>query len=147
MMSQGHNKKEGSLKDLFNKIPAKKAQPFEPPLTEHTLEQARDAREEELDCYKREPLTLQDKNQELQYQIEDLENRSRRSNILIKDVPSQAVTGVQEDFVVRLFQHMAPALKNQTVMLDRTHRVGRPVRSQGQVQDTLTCLHHYKGRP
>ncbi|KAJ1217077.1 hypothetical protein NDU88_004672 [Pleurodeles waltl] len=43
-----------------------------------TLEQARDAREEELDCHRKELLTLQDKNQELQYQIEDLENRARR---------------------------------------------------------------------
>ncbi|KAJ1174247.1 hypothetical protein NDU88_006069 [Pleurodeles waltl] len=40
-----------------------------------TLEQAQDAREEELDCHKRDLLTLQDKNQELQYRIEDLENR------------------------------------------------------------------------
>ncbi|KAJ1215326.1 hypothetical protein NDU88_002935 [Pleurodeles waltl] len=55
-----------------------------------TLEQAQDAREEELDCHKRELLTLQDKNQELKYQIKDLENRLRRSNIRIKGVPSQA---------------------------------------------------------
>ncbi|KAJ1199385.1 hypothetical protein NDU88_003221 [Pleurodeles waltl] len=37
--------------------------------------QAQGALEEELDCHRRELLTLQDKNQELQYQIEDLENR------------------------------------------------------------------------
>ncbi|KAJ1172134.1 hypothetical protein NDU88_003984 [Pleurodeles waltl] len=139
MASQRHTKKEGSLRDLFAKTPAKKAKPDEPlviegdaaksqevqgdgdaPLTrsfmEHlfgtlrgdfatlkqeiaaevkemkredvelglrsnTLEQVRDPGEEELDCHRRELLTLQDKNQELQYQIEDLENRSRRSNI------------------------------------------------------------------
>ncbi|KAJ1129299.1 hypothetical protein NDU88_007670 [Pleurodeles waltl] len=46
-----------------------------------TVEQAQDTRDEELDCPRRELLTLQDKNQELQYQIEDLENRSRHSNI------------------------------------------------------------------
>ncbi|KAJ1098223.1 hypothetical protein NDU88_003339 [Pleurodeles waltl] len=39
-----------------------------------TVEQAHDAREEELDCHRRELLTLQDKKQELHYQIEDLEN-------------------------------------------------------------------------
>ncbi|KAJ1139926.1 hypothetical protein NDU88_006288 [Pleurodeles waltl] len=38
------------------------------------VEQTQDAREEELDCHRRELLTLQDKNQDLQYQIEDLEN-------------------------------------------------------------------------
>ncbi|KAJ1117913.1 hypothetical protein NDU88_006109 [Pleurodeles waltl] len=34
MTSQRHYKKEGSLKDLFNKAPAKKGQPVEPPATE-----------------------------------------------------------------------------------------------------------------
>ncbi|KAJ1161629.1 hypothetical protein NDU88_002113 [Pleurodeles waltl] len=139
MASQRHSKKEGSLKDLFNKTPAKKvAQSGTPevagreaagpgpsewvgaPLTRafmeqlfgslcegfatlkqeivahikdlkrevvhlghhvDTIEQTHDTREEELDCHRRELLTLQDKNQELQYQIEDLENRSRHSNI------------------------------------------------------------------
>ncbi|KAJ1096442.1 hypothetical protein NDU88_001584 [Pleurodeles waltl] len=62
------------------------------------LEQAQDAREEELDCHRRELLALLDKNQELQYQIEDLENRSRSLNIRIKGVPSQAMTAKLEDF-------------------------------------------------
>ncbi|KAJ1177607.1 hypothetical protein NDU88_002860 [Pleurodeles waltl] len=63
-----------------------------------TLEQAHDAQEEELDCHRKELLTLQDKNQELQYQLEDLENRSRRSIIQIKGVPTQAVTGGVGEF-------------------------------------------------
>ncbi|KAJ1162091.1 hypothetical protein NDU88_002569 [Pleurodeles waltl] len=54
----------------------------------NTLEQTHDAQEEELDCHRRELFTLQDKNQELQYQLNDLENRSRRSNIRIKGVPA-----------------------------------------------------------
>ncbi|KAJ1128273.1 hypothetical protein NDU88_006652 [Pleurodeles waltl] len=57
------------------------------------VEQAQDAIEEELDCHRRELLAFPDKNQELQYQIEDLENRSRRSNIRIKGVPTQAIVG------------------------------------------------------
>ncbi|KAJ1157506.1 hypothetical protein NDU88_010217 [Pleurodeles waltl] len=44
------------------------------------------------------------------------------------------------------FQHVAPALKDQTVVLDRTQRVGHSARSPGQAQDILTCLHHYKQR-
>ncbi|KAJ1192202.1 hypothetical protein NDU88_001514 [Pleurodeles waltl] len=75
---------------------------------EDSVEQTQDAREEELDCHRRELLTLQDKNQGLQYQIEDLENRSRRSNIRIKGIPAQAVAGPLEDFVVRLFRHVGP---------------------------------------
>ncbi|KAJ1090849.1 hypothetical protein NDU88_003977 [Pleurodeles waltl] len=84
-----------------------------------TLEQSRDAREEEVDWRRRELLILQDTNLELQYQLEDLENRSR---------------------------YGAPYLKDQTLVLDRTHRVGRPAYSPGQAQDILTCLHHYKQR-
>ncbi|KAJ1217494.1 hypothetical protein NDU88_005088 [Pleurodeles waltl] len=103
-----------------------------------TVEQAQDARKDELDCHRRELLTLQDKNQELQYQIEDLENRSRRSNIRIKGVPTQAIAGPLEDFVVHLFLHVAPALKEQNIVLDRTHRAGRPARVAGQAKDILT---------
>ncbi|KAJ1090836.1 hypothetical protein NDU88_003964 [Pleurodeles waltl] len=147
MTSQRDTKKEGSLRDLFAKTPAKKVLPDEPPVMEDdTLEQAQDAREEELDCHRRELLALQDKNQELQYQIEDLGNRCRRSNIRIKGVSSQAVTGKLEDFIEHLFRYVAPDLKDQTVVLDRTHRDGLPAHSPGQAQDILTCLHHYKQR-
>ncbi|KAJ1117427.1 hypothetical protein NDU88_005627 [Pleurodeles waltl] len=97
-----------------------------------TIKQTHDAQEEEMDCHRRELLNLQDKNQDLQYQIEDLENKSRCSNIRIKGVPTQAVTGSLEDFVVRLFHHVAPALKEQKIVLDRTHRAGRPARAPGK---------------
>ncbi|KAJ1187662.1 hypothetical protein NDU88_004436 [Pleurodeles waltl] len=109
-----------------------------------SVEQTQDAREEGLDCHRRELLTLQDKNQDLQYQIEDLESRSRRSNIQIKGIPAQAVAGSLEDFVVRLFRHVAPSLKEQDIVLDRMNRAGRPARTPGQAQDILTCLHYYK---
>ncbi|KAJ1117508.1 hypothetical protein NDU88_005707 [Pleurodeles waltl] len=146
MASQRHGKKEGSLKDLFNKTPAKTTVPpgtpvaeggevadtsqvggEEAPLTrtfmEHlfgslretfatmkqdiaaevkdlrrevtdlgqhvdTLEQTHNAWEEEIDSHRRELLALQDKSQELQYQLEDLENRSEQSNIRIKGMPT-----------------------------------------------------------
>ncbi|KAJ1171587.1 hypothetical protein NDU88_003448 [Pleurodeles waltl] len=109
-----------------------------------TIEQMHDAREKELHCHRRELLTLQDKNQELQYQIEDLENRSRHSDIRLKGAPVQAVKGALEYFVVRLSCHVAPALKEQNIVLDRMHRAGYPARMLGQAQDILTCLHYYK---
>ncbi|KAJ1138662.1 hypothetical protein NDU88_005043 [Pleurodeles waltl] len=49
-----------------------------------TLEQKHDAQKEELDYHRRELLTLQDKNQELQYQLEDLEKRLHCSDIRTK---------------------------------------------------------------
>ncbi|KAJ1119388.1 hypothetical protein NDU88_007574 [Pleurodeles waltl] len=126
MASQRHNKKEGSLKDLFNKAPAKEANPSGVPATEggettepvrsegkkalltrmfmeqlcgslhedfatlkqevaaevkdlkrevvglgqrmDMLERTHNAHEVELEYHRRELLTLQDKNQERQYQ-------------------------------------------------------------------------------
>ncbi|KAJ1151005.1 hypothetical protein NDU88_003792 [Pleurodeles waltl] len=103
-----------------------------------TVEQAQNAREEEFDCHRRELLAVQDKNQEPQYQIEDLENRSCCSNIRIKGLTTQAIVGPLEDFVVRLFRHVAPALKEQNFVLNRTHRAGRPARAPWQAQDILT---------
>ncbi|KAJ1155429.1 hypothetical protein NDU88_008159 [Pleurodeles waltl] len=202
MASQTHRKKEGSLRDLFAKTPAKRmaqSGPQEPegddetgpapsevdgaPLTRafmeqlfgslredfamlkrdivadikdlkkevidlgqcvDLVEQTQDAREEELNCHRRELLTLQDKNQDLQYQIEDLENRSRHSNIRIKGIPAQAEAGSLEEFVVCLFRHVVPSFKEQDIVLDGTHRAGRPAHTPGQAQDMLPCLHYYK---
>ncbi|KAJ1082875.1 hypothetical protein NDU88_003038 [Pleurodeles waltl] len=101
-----------------------------------TLEQAQDALE---DCHRRELLTLQDKNQEFQYQIEDLENRTRRFNIQIKGVPSQAVNGKLEDFVERLFRYVAPDLKDQTVSW--VYVSGTPCGRVGASTDTV-AVHH-----
>ncbi|KAJ1083995.1 hypothetical protein NDU88_004150 [Pleurodeles waltl] len=40
-----------------------------------TLEQMQDARKEEVDSHRRELLALQERNLELQYELEDLENK------------------------------------------------------------------------
>ncbi|KAJ1201390.1 hypothetical protein NDU88_005201 [Pleurodeles waltl] len=87
-----------------------------------------------------------DKNQDLQYQQEDLENRSRRPNIRLNLLPAQAAAGPLEDFIVRPFRHAAPAPKEQAIVLDRTYRAGRPAQAPGQAQDILTCIHYYKQR-
>ncbi|KAJ1200796.1 hypothetical protein NDU88_004617 [Pleurodeles waltl] len=58
----------------------------------------------------------------------------------------QATLGPLEDFVTRLFLHIAPALKDQEIILDHTHRVGRPAQAPVQAQDILTSLHYYKQR-
>ncbi|KAJ1194124.1 hypothetical protein NDU88_003419 [Pleurodeles waltl] len=92
-----------------------------------TLEQMKDGREEEMDSQRR--------NLELKYRLEDLESRSRRSNIRIKGVPLQAVSGSRDDFVTRLFHHVAPTLKHQDIVLDRTHLAGRSAHSPGLAQD------------
>ncbi|KAJ1140797.1 hypothetical protein NDU88_007135 [Pleurodeles waltl] len=60
-------------------------------------------------------------------------------------MPTPAVTGSLEDFVVRLFLHVAPALKDQTIILDRTQS-WPPACSLGQAQDIMTCLHYFRQR-
>ncbi|KAJ1179782.1 hypothetical protein NDU88_005016 [Pleurodeles waltl] len=98
--------------------------------------------QEELDHHRQEIIALQDRNRVLQHRLEDLENRSRRSNIGIRGVPAQTIVGPLENFVIRLFRYVAPALDNQDIILDCTHRTGCPSQSPGQPQDILTYLHY-----
>ncbi|KAJ1157041.1 hypothetical protein NDU88_009756 [Pleurodeles waltl] len=72
---------------------------------------------------------------EQRYRLEDLENRSCCSNIRIKGVTAQAVTLTLENFVVRLFRPVAPALKDQSIVLDQKHKAGCPAHSPGQAQN------------
>ncbi|KAJ1157417.1 hypothetical protein NDU88_010130 [Pleurodeles waltl] len=201
MGSQHHNKKEGTIKDLFSKTPAKKLDPLQGRLLDsngvdcrgcpaedttpktkasveqlfsvlrqdfatlkqkiaadgkdlirevtelgqqiNTVECTHDAQKEEIDQNRREILALQDSNHDLQYSLEDLENRSQCSNICIREVPLQVTIGKLEDFVIRLFHQVAPDLKDQDILLDCTYRAGRPAQSSGQTQDILMCLHYY----
>ncbi|KAJ1152491.1 hypothetical protein NDU88_005266 [Pleurodeles waltl] len=104
-----------------------------------TMERTCNRPEKDLDLYLQEIVALQDSNGDLQYRLEDLENRSRRSNIRIQGVPAQAIVGPLEGFVIRLFKH-----DDQDIILDRTHWTGCPSQNPGQPQDILTCLHYYK---
>ncbi|KAJ1214429.1 hypothetical protein NDU88_002048 [Pleurodeles waltl] len=70
------------------------------------MERTHDAQEKELDHYRQEILTFQDSNCELQYRLEDLEKRSCCYNIHIRGVPTQAMPGSLEDFVIHLFRHV-----------------------------------------
>ncbi|KAJ1190555.1 hypothetical protein NDU88_007293 [Pleurodeles waltl] len=107
-----------------------------------TVECTHDAQAEVLDHHRQEILTLQDTNREPQYRLEDLENRSRHSNIRIRGLPSQATPGSLEDFVICLFCQVAPALKDQEIILDGTHKTDRPSQTPDEEQDILMCLHY-----
>ncbi|KAJ1090474.1 hypothetical protein NDU88_003606 [Pleurodeles waltl] len=91
-----------------------------------TVERSRNVQVEELNHHRQELLTLQESNCELQYRLEDLEKRSRHSNTHIRRVSMQTTPGSLEDFVIRLFRHMTPALTDQEITLDCMHRVGQP---------------------
>ncbi|KAJ1171098.1 hypothetical protein NDU88_002970 [Pleurodeles waltl] len=62
----------------------------------------------------------------------------------IKDAPLQADAGKLEDYVLRLFRQVVPDLAEESIILDRTHRAGRPSITPDMPQDTLTCFHSYR---
>ncbi|KAJ1083195.1 hypothetical protein NDU88_003355 [Pleurodeles waltl] len=190
MASQRHTKKEGSLRDLFAKTPAKKARPDEPPVIEgdaaksqevqgggdapltrsfmehlfgtlhgdfdtlkqeiaadvkeikrevvelgqriDTLEQARDTREEELDSHRRELLALQDKNQELQYQIEDLENRVATLWETVKAVIRGHFIGIAARFN-KAWRTKRQQLEDDIRLLEATHGRSGSLAMQRQI--------------
>ncbi|KAJ1207838.1 hypothetical protein NDU88_003228 [Pleurodeles waltl] len=108
-----------------------------------TLERLGD-KGEALNKHRREVMELQDRNEDLHYHLEDLEYRSPLSNICIRGVPIQADSGKLEDYVVQLFQQVTPELIDKDIILDSIQRVGRPARTPGMLQDSLTCLHSYR---
>ncbi|KAJ1110254.1 hypothetical protein NDU88_007609 [Pleurodeles waltl] len=63
----------------------------------------RDQGEEELSARSRELLELRDKNEDLLFRLEDLENHLCRSNIHIRGAPLQADAGKLVGCVIRLF--------------------------------------------
>ncbi|KAJ1097790.1 hypothetical protein NDU88_002907 [Pleurodeles waltl] len=83
-------------------------------------------------------------NQELRYQLDNLENRSRCSYICIKGVLLHEVSGNLEEFVTRLFHHVTPALADQEIICGHTHRPSCRSSTPGQGQGILTCLRYYR---
>ncbi|KAJ1179207.1 hypothetical protein NDU88_004443 [Pleurodeles waltl] len=53
-------------------------------------------------------------------------------------------SGKLEDYITRLFCHMDPDLAEQDIVLDHTHRAGRPAKPAGMPQDIRNCLHYYR---
>ncbi|KAJ1079970.1 hypothetical protein NDU88_000192 [Pleurodeles waltl] len=100
---------------------------------EASLEQTCETQGEELDAHCHKILDLQDKNTELQYQVEDPENMSRTANIRIKGIPLQAARGNLEEYVRRLFHHVVLELALKEIILDRTHRAWGPATPQSRM--------------
>ncbi|KAJ1082391.1 hypothetical protein NDU88_002559 [Pleurodeles waltl] len=130
--------------DLATTVKELKGEVMELAQRVNTMEHTWYRQEEDLDLHRQMIIALQDSNQDLQYRLEDLENRSRRSNIRIRGVLMQATVGPLDRFIIRLFIHVAPAIDDQDIILDRTHWTGHPSQTPSQPQDILTCLHYYK---
>ena len=85
--------------------------------------------------------TLQDQLEVALSRIDDLENRSRRSNIRIRGLP-ETILNVPEA-VQDLIKYLIPSVAPQHLELDRAHRALGPPRKDGSPRDIIAKPHHY----
>ncbi|CAH2286206.1 Hypothetical predicted protein [Pelobates cultripes] len=78
----------------------------------------------------------------LRRQVEDLENRTRRQNIMICGLPEPDSTPLQET-VRALFRQILGERCPTDLHFDRIHRALGPQRQDGKQRDALCCLHAY----
>ncbi|KAJ1216483.1 hypothetical protein NDU88_004084 [Pleurodeles waltl] len=76
---------QGTLQEIANGIKELKSDVAELGQQIDMMEPMYDAQEEELDHYRQEIISLKVSNRDLKYRLEDLENRSWRSNICIRE--------------------------------------------------------------
>ncbi|XP_075042151.1 uncharacterized protein LOC142101645 [Mixophyes fleayi] len=78
-------------------------------------------------------------------QLEDLENRNRRNNIWIKNVPESISAEALPDYLEGLFLQMLPDLSKESLNLDRAHRALRPKPNPDQPpRDIIIRFHFFK---
>lgn len=85
---------------------------------------------------------LQDQLDSALYKIDDLENRSRRSNFRIRGLP-ETVTDVPAA-VRSLLKDLLPDISEHRMELDRAHRALQPLRKDGLPRDIIVKPHFYE---
>lgn len=70
--------------------------------------------------------THEDRFQELQRQIEDLDNQGRRHNLRIQGLPESIPSGQVEAAVVEVFNGLLERPPDSPISLERCHRALRP---------------------
>ncbi|KAK9535992.1 hypothetical protein VZT92_005817 [Zoarces viviparus] len=92
--------------------------------------------------------SMQSQNKLLYDHVEDLENRPRRSNLRIVNVPEGSETGREpKQFLADLLMETGPELFTSTPLIDRTHRTG-PVSERGSTKSRsfVVCFHNYSDK-
>ncbi|CAH2277666.1 Hypothetical predicted protein [Pelobates cultripes] len=79
----------------------------------------------------------------LRRQVEDLDNRSRRSNIRVRGMPKSEDGENAEELLTGLFLFIIGADASAKMRFDRAHRALRPRLREGDPQDIICCLHSY----
>ncbi|CAH2285594.1 Hypothetical predicted protein [Pelobates cultripes] len=73
-------------------------------------------------------------------QVEDLENRSRRSNIRVRGLPETDASPLTSTLEA-LFQHILGAEAPDAIRFVRAYRALGPTRQDGSHRDVICCLH------
>ena len=89
-----------------------------------------------------EQAALREENAVLLSRLEDAENRSRRSNLRIRNIP-ETVDDLQS-FSTALFQELAPSIPIERLEFDRIHRALTRRQQDGPPRDTIIKLHFFR---
>uniref|UniRef100_A0A8C5PDH8 Uncharacterized protein n=1 Tax=Leptobrachium leishanense TaxID=445787 RepID=A0A8C5PDH8_9ANUR len=82
--------------------------------------------------------------EDIELQMEDLSNRTRRNNLRIRGLPEGAGEGSLADLVRDLLRPLAPDLPDQAWILDRAHRALRARRAEDErPRDVIVRFLHY----
>ncbi|CAH2245177.1 Hypothetical predicted protein [Pelobates cultripes] len=79
----------------------------------------------------------------LRRQIEDLDNRSRRSNIRVRGVPEGEGPENVEELLTALFLQILGTDAPPNIRFERAHRALRPRIRDGDPRDIICCLHSF----
>ena len=86
-----------------------------------SVEDTLDTRGQELEVLRKEVCMLNDQLLDLQMHAEDNENRSRRSNVCIRDAPPGAEGSHLVEYVTDLLRQLLDVDGSYVVKLDRAH--------------------------
>lgn len=91
--------------------------------------------------------TLADRVAQLQLLVDDLENRNRRRNIRIRDLPEATGQADLKATVTAIFNACLDRAADTVIAIDRVHRtLGPRSPTENRPRDVLCCLHNYSVR-
>ncbi|XP_063819111.1 uncharacterized protein LOC135057144 [Pseudophryne corroboree] len=92
--------------------------------------------EQEISQIRTDVMLLADKQ-------EDLDNRGRRNNLRIRNVPETIEQNHLTDYLLRLFRSLAPSVPDDMLLLDRAHRALRPRSQEAKTPRDVILRFHY----
>lgn len=75
--------------------------------------------------------------------LADLEDHSRRNNVVIKDIPETIQTTALKDYVVQLMDTFLPDTPQVKLVIDRIHRLPKPAHPPDTVPQNMVAHVHF----